>query len=216
MFTTIIYIFRNSPFITPCTTPHGPTKCISAIVLDTFKLFFTPAIMLTICDQSNLYAKQILSDVAYEKFDQFTIEELYAYFGFMVLMGVNQLPTLSDYWKCDSIYHYSPIADRISRNRFLQISRCLHFTDNTLFSTARTDPTYDRLWKIRPIIDKLTQSCIDLYNPHTWNSIDEAMIPFKGRSMIKQYLPKKPVKRGIKVWVRADAVNGYVSEFRCI
>ena len=109
MFTTIIYIFRNSPFITPCTTPHGPTKCISAIVLDTFKLFFTPAIMLTICDQSNLYAKQILSDVAYEKFDQFTIEELYAYFGFMVLMGVNQLPTLSDYWKCDSIYHYSPL-----------------------------------------------------------------------------------------------------------
>ncbi len=67
---------------------------------------------------------------------------------------------------------------------------------------------------IRPIIDKLTQSCIDLYNPHTWNSIDEAMIPFKGRSMIKQYLPKKPVKRGIKVWVCADAVNGYVSEFQ--
>ena len=30
---------------------------------------------------------------------------------------------------------------------------------------------------------------------------------------MKQYVPKKPVKRGFKVWVRADAVNGYVSEF---
>ena len=30
---------------------------------------------------------------------------------------------------------------------------------------------------------------------------------------MKQYLPKKPVKRGFKVWVRADAVSGYVSEF---
>ena len=40
------------------------------------------------------------------------------------------------------------------------------------------------------------------------------MVPFKGRSTIKQYLPKKPVKRGIKVWVRADAVNGYVSQFQ--
>ena len=29
---------------------------------------------------------------------------------------------------------------------------------------------------------------------------------------MKQYLPKKPVKRGFKVWVRADAVNGYVCE----
>lgn len=31
---------------------------------------------------------------------------------------------------------------------------------------------------------------------------------------MKQYLPKKPVKRGFKVWVRADAVTGYVCEFQ--
>ena len=29
---------------------------------------------------------------------------------------------------------------------------------------------------------------------------------------MKQYVPKKPVKRGFKVWVRADARSGYVSE----
>ena len=52
-----------------------------------------------------------------------------------------------------------------------------------------------------------------LYHPHKEVSIDEAMIPFKGRSSMKQYLPKKPVKRGFKVWTRADAVNGYISEF---
>ena len=40
------------------------------------------------------------------------------------------------------------------------------------------------------------------------------MICFKGRSTMKQYLPQKPVKRGIKVWVRDDSVNGYVSEFQ--
>ena len=40
------------------------------------------------------------------------------------------------------------------------------------------------------------------------------MIKFKGRSSMKQYLPKKPVKRGFKVWVRADAVTGYVCEFQ--
>ena len=39
------------------------------------------------------------------------------------------------------------------------------------------------------------------------------MIPFKGRSSLKQYIPNKPIKRGIKVWVRADAVNGYVCQF---
>ena len=55
--------------------------------------------------------------------------------------------------------------------------------------------------------------CLELYNPHRENSIDEAMIPFKGRSSMKQYMPLKPIKRGFKVWVRADAHNGYVSQF---
>ena len=45
------------------------------------------------------------------------------------------------------------------------------------------------------------------------NAIDEAMIPFKGKSGVKQYMPKKPTKRGIKVWVRADSENGFFCDF---
>ena len=36
--------------------------------------------------------------------------------------------------------------------------------------------------------------------PHLYN---------EGRSAMKQYLPKKPVRRGFKVWVVADSSNGY-------
>ena len=42
-------------------------------------------------------------------------------------------------------------------------------------------------------------------------SIDEAMIPFKGCLAFKQYIKDKPTKWGIKVFVLADAHNGYVS-----
>ena len=45
-------------------------------------------------------------------------------------------------------------------------------------------------------------------------SVDEAMVTFKGRSTLKQYMPLKPVKRGIKVWALADASNGYISNFK--
>ncbi|KAK6169502.1 hypothetical protein SNE40_020545 [Patella caerulea] len=38
------------------------------------------------------------------------------------------------------------------------------------------------------------------------------MIRFKGRSSIKQYNPLKPIKRGYKLWVRADS-DGYISNF---
>ncbi len=30
---------------------------------------------------------------------------------------------------------------------------------------------------------------------------------------MKQYLPLKPVKRGFKIWVRADSTNGYICDF---
>lgn len=35
------------------------------------------------------------------------------------------------------------------------------------------------------------------------------MTKFKGRSSLKQYMPMKPVKRGVKMWLRADARTGY-------
>ena len=35
----------------------------------------------------------------------------------------------------------------------------------------------------------------------------------QGRSSLEQYMPLKPTKRGIKVWVAADSSNGYFSCF---
>ena len=39
------------------------------------------------------------------------------------------------------------------------------------------------------------------------------MIAFKGRANIKQHMPKKPVKHGIKVWMHSDSGNGYICQF---
>ena len=40
------------------------------------------------------------------------------------------------------------------------------------------------------------------------------MIPFKGRLAFKQYMKAKPTKWGIKVFVLADATNGYIRTFQ--
>ena len=53
---------------------------------------------------------------------------------------------------------------------------------------------YDKLFKIRPLIEKLSAMFLAMYKPHHENSIDEAMVGFKGRSSLKQYMPKKPVR----------------------
>ena len=63
--------------------------------------------------------------------------------------------------------------------------------------------------KSRPIINKLTQKFLSLYNLHRENSVDKSMLGFKGRSSLKQYVPKNSLseanlKCGVDVIVRID------------
>jgi hypothetical protein len=127
-------------------------------------------------------------------------------------MGIVKLPRIYDYWSTNPIYHSYPIASRISRARFLEIKRYLHFV-NTEELPNRGEEGYDRLGKIRPVVNVINEGMLRSYNPHRENAIDEAMIRFKGRSSLKQYVPKKPIRRGIKSWVRADSHNGYICQF---
>ena len=72
---------------------------------------------------------------------------------------------------------------------------------------------HDRLGNVRPLIDHLSTKFAEAYEPHCDISVDEAMIKFQGRSSLKLYMPLKPIKRGIKVWVAADSTSGYFSRF---
>ena len=63
---------------------------------------------------------------------------------------------------------------------------------------------------MQPLLDSVVESIKSEYRPSKNVSIDEAMIPFKGRLSLKQYMPLKLVKRGIKVWECADLSNGFV------
>ncbi len=199
--------------VTPFTETVGPTQPLPSTPLEVFRMFFTSAIMNIIVCQTNLYALQCMGEEKYDRWDKVTEQEMLAYFGFMILMGIFRLPSIHDYWKKDDTFNYSPIATRIPRDRFKEITRYLHFADNTTLVNPGS-PGYDRLRKVRPILDCIAERFLNLYNPNCQCSIDEAMIPYKGRSSMKQYLPLKPTKRGFKVWVRADSLNGYVSEFQ--
>ena len=98
--------------VEPFTRSVGLAVALSACVLEIFKLFFTSALIDLIVEQTNLYAQQTMSDDQYSKWEEVNAE-IWAYMGFMILNGY-QSPALSDYWKMDPTYRYSPIADRIT------------------------------------------------------------------------------------------------------
>ena len=72
-----------------------------------------------------------------------------------------------------------------------------------------TDPTTEDLGKVRPFLSTLQQNFPCLFAPGVALSIDEAMIKYNGRLRWKQYMPMKPIKWGIKLWVLCDARTGY-------
>ena len=115
---------------------------------------------------------------------------------------------LMSYWSSSWPFSSDNFSSLMSRRRFELILRFLHLNDSQT-QPQREQTGFDKLYKIRPLLDLLTASFRDNYTPSQFLSIDESMISFKGRLSFLQYLPKKPHKWGMKAWVLADAGNGY-------
>ena len=90
---------------------------LPASVLGVFQLFFTATIMDCIVDQTSLYACQCMGFELYEELRKVTATELKRFMGFMILMGIVKLPSITDYWSRNAMFHYLPVASRISRTR---------------------------------------------------------------------------------------------------
>ena len=189
-----------------------PTLTIPGSPLEVFKLFFTTELLQMIALESNRYAREVMGNRKYETWSEMRVDDISPFLGFSILMGLNILPSIDDYWKRNKYTYYEPIASRISRDRFRELFRYLHFVDNQSLHQRGTT-SYDKLGKVRPLIQYLSRKFMEMYTPNKEVAVDEAMVKFSGRSAIKQYLPMKPIKRGIKVWVLGDSRNGYFSKF---
>ena len=126
--------------------------------------------------------------------------------------GINNLPIIADYWSSDIFIGNDGIKQTMIKNRFEEISQFFHL-NNSSEEPARGKENFDRLYRCRPALTSMLRNAQHCYSPKKNISIDEGMIAFKGRLSFRQYLPAKPTKYGIKVWMAADASNGYVKNF---
>ncbi|XP_055910882.1 uncharacterized protein LOC129945247 [Eupeodes corollae] len=70
-----------------------------------------------------------------------------------------------------------------------------------------------KTYYIDDIVECLKHRFLRARQDSPFESSDESMTEFKGRSSLKQYMPLKPTKRGIKMWLRCDALSGYTYDF---
>jgi hypothetical protein len=107
-------------------------------------------------------------------------------------MSLIRMASTRSYWSTE--FRVRQIADVLTLNGFEEIKRFLHFADNS----AEVSTDRDRLAKFRPLLDML-RSRFGTVPMEENLSIDEQIVPFKGRSGLKQYNPMKPHKWGV-VW----------------
>ncbi|UYV75531.1 hypothetical protein LAZ67_13000529 [Cordylochernes scorpioides] len=74
--------------------------------------------------------------------------------------------------------------------------------------------TYKELWAVDGSgVEAFVYNCKKLYTPGEYNTIDEKLIPFRGRCGFRQYMPNKPAKYGLKIYTISDARIFYTFNF---
>ena len=131
--------------------------------------------------------------------------------AFVILMGIKRLPRISNYWSRDSLIHVGVpgMNQYMSVTRFWAVWSNLHVVDNESIVASS-----DLSRKIQPVVDALSSSFIKCYSPGQELSVDEAMVKYKGCVGGKVVMPKKPVKKGFKIWCCSCSCCGYLCTFQ--
>ena len=197
------YVWRRRTFDPPNTTFTGQAD-EPVINVDTplnyFRKFIAPIMLDNVVESTNQYSIQ-KSGICIDT----NVKELEQVLGMYFRMGLVRMTGTRMYWEKET--RYDLVAGVMPRNRFQDILQNIHFVNNLGEHDAA-----DKLWKIRPWLFKFRENCLKIV-PDENNSIDEMMVPFKGKfSGIKQYIRGKPNPWGLKIWARTTT-SGLLCDF---
>jgi len=112
-----------------------------------FKRLVDNSMISDIANQTNLHSTQKdphkLIDVSKSEIEQFI--------STLLFMSIYGLPCTEMYWGSET--RISQVADVMSRNRWQAIKTNIHLNDN-----STSDRTTDKLFKLRPFIDSLSNN----------------------------------------------------------
>ena len=183
---------------------EGPKTSLSADDDEVmfFQELFTPEMQGLVFTQTNLYAaQQIAAHEEGARFDDdapamrdwtpLTRQSLMQVIGVLLFMSTIGLRDgYKGYFETRATAEVNGVAYQgqpfiseesgVTLNAFEQFIRFVHFADNS----KAPDPesmTYDKAWKISPLLNMFNKACASGWTAATELSIDEMMIAYKGR-----------------------------------
>ncbi|XP_055386165.1 piggyBac transposable element-derived protein 4 [Condylostylus longicornis] len=176
-------------------------------------LFIGDDLFSTICEETNKYYSQ--NRHKYKKVEHtakwydVTNIELKKWFALVIIMGLVKKNSIADCWSTNPLIEMPIFRKTMTRNRFQQILTFLHFSDNSIIPSNS-----NRLIKIQYIIDYFCRKFMEIYTPNQNLSLDEGMIPWRGRLKFRVYNPMKIVKYGILNRMLCESKTGYICNFK--
>lgn len=137
---------------------------------------------------------------------EITKEEIKIFIGILIVSGYNVLPGKRFYWDSSNDMGNQLVINSMRRNRFEQILRFFHCTDNN------HPDLQDKMWKLRPLISMIKKKLHENFTPEENLSFDESMVKYFGKHNCKQFIRSKPIRFGYKVWCLNTAC-GYLVDF---
>jgi Transposase IS4 len=175
---------------------HQPSSSAKATPMQLLQLFLSPNLMEEFAAHTNAAAPHGWRPVS--------VSELYAFIGAQVFMGINPLPQTYLYW--DETFANHTLTSVFSRDRFKQLQRFFRVT-----AVDEDSPERDPMPFVRSLAAKLNAIFPQHFTPMLHLTLDEAMVAYKGRAFIKQYIPSKPHKWGYKIYCLCS--EGYLLGF---
>ncbi|XP_069168757.1 piggyBac transposable element-derived protein 4-like [Procambarus clarkii] len=184
-----------------------PTSALAYI-----QLFITRALLEFFTVETNLYASQLFRMANENVSDIWTpvkVSEMARFLGLFILMGIIRLPTMRMYWQTAKPWHARFFSLFMPSRRFQHINQFFHtFNTNAVPVNNR-----DKLIKVRPVMDYLKERFAQVYIPKKELCLDEGTMAWRGRLSFKVYNPNKPDKYGVKLYMLAESVSGYIYDF---
>ncbi|GBM24837.1 PiggyBac transposable element-derived protein 4 [Araneus ventricosus] len=182
---------------------------------DYFKLLFSTSMCETIMINTNKYAEYVqkeknVTDGKWKPIEH--ISEIWNFIAIILIMSIAKFPKMKNYWSTNPILGNEMIKNTMTRDRFMKILKYFHLSDREMEKVA-SDEEFYLMQKLDPLMTDMKKNFKSHFKPYQNMSVDEAMIKYKGRLGIIQYMPKKPTKRGIKIWMLCDSSFGYVYDF---
>ena len=204
-------------------------------IVGAFRLFFNDDMVRHILLYTNMHAREIK-----EKSDRFrwekelTEEEFFAFLGLLILSSVQKsknqcltelwhdhsCPDLATYWRscanaalltCYDQWGLTVFPATMSINQFRNIQRAWRFDDKSTRDQRIVD-SGNQGAAVQEIMDIFVNSCRRSYRCGTSVTIDEQLVSFHGRCRFRMYIPRKPGKYGLKMWVMADSEKFYCAD----